>query len=217
MPCGNWRITGSIEMSSDDLSAKALTDEKSLWAVYIKSRRIPFNSFNFWTTITVTALVTVQYCLLDISLSEKLKIVREFAPLAMGVVISVLGFILAGFTIFATISQPDMLVAMSRHRHETSGLSYLKNNFFIFMRVFIYYLAYTVACLIIMIFGIKGGIIQKLVELSPIARHIQEWLVGAAYVFLYGGLFFLLVQLKSFIYNVYHSVMTAIRWKATQE
>lgn len=204
-------------MHSDDLSAKALTEEKSLWAVYVKARRIPFNPFNAWTTIVVVMLVTIQYCALDIPLEEKLKVVRDFSLVAIGIVVSVLGFILAGFTIFATISQPDMLVAMSKHRHETSGLSVLKNNFFIFMRVFIYYLIYTVLCLLIIVFGVKGGVIHKLVAISPISYHIEEWLVGFAYVFLYGGMFFLLMQLKSFIYNVYHSVMTAVRWKAMQD
>ncbi|WP_130928778.1 hypothetical protein [Pseudomonas sp. Sample_20] len=204
-------------MINDDLSAKALTEEKSLWAVYLRARRIPFNSFNIWTTIAVVGLVTAQYCVLEISLDEKLKIVREFSSIAMGIVVSVLGFLLAGFTIFATISQPDMLVAMSRHRHEKSGLSYLKNNFFIFIRIFIYYLVYTVTCLLITVFGVKGGLLYKLISMSPIGCHIEEWLVGVSYVFLYGGMFFLMMQLKSFIYNVYLSVMTAIRWRAMQD
>lgn len=202
-------------MHNDDLSTKALTEEKSLWAIYRKSRTIQFNKFNVWTTTLVAALTTIQYCLLDSSIQIKLQLVRDFSSVAMGIAVSVLGFILAGFTIFATISQPEMLVAMSKHRHESSGLSYLKNNFFIFMRVFIYYLTYTVACLIITIFGIKGGLIHKITSLSPISCQIEEWLVGFSYVFLYGGLFFLMMQLKSFIYNVYHSVMTAIRWKAS--
>ncbi|MGF6136523.1 hypothetical protein [Pseudomonas laurylsulfatiphila] len=201
---------------NDDLSPKALMDEKSLWAIYVKARRIPFSTFNSWMTLIVFVLVALQYCMLEISLDEKLKIVREFSTMAMGVVVSVLGFILAGFTIFATISQPDMLVAMSKYRHEKSQLSYLKNNFFIFMRVFIYYLLYTVFCLMIIVFAVKGGLIHKVVQLSPISWKITEWLVGAAYVFLYTGMFFLLMQLKSFIYNVYHTVMTAIRWKAIQ-
>jgi len=191
-------------------------DEKSLWAIYVKARRIPFSSFNFWTTFIFFILVVFQYCMLEISLDEKLKIVREFSSMALGVVVSVLGFILAGFTIFATISQPDMLVAMSKYRHEKSQLSFLKNNFFIFMRVFIYYLVYTIFCLLVIVFAVKGGLVHKLVQLSPISWKITEWLVGMAYVVLYAGMFFLLMQLKSFIYNVYHTVMTAIRWKAIQ-
>ena len=191
-------------------------DEKSLWAIYAKARRIPVSSFNFWATLIVFVLVSLQYCMLEISLDDKLKIVRDFSVMSIGLVVSVLGFILAGFTIFATISQPDMLVAMSRHRHEKSQLSYLKNNFFIFMRVFIYYLCYTVFCLLVIIFAVKGGLVHKVVQLSPISWKISEWLVGAAYVMLYTGFFFLLMQLKSFIYNVYHTVMTAIRWKAIQ-
>ncbi len=200
---------------SSDLSPKALLEEKSLLEIYKKSRRIPFNSFNFWSTIVVVVMVAIQYCLLDISITEKLKLVREFSVMAVGITTTVLGFLLAGFTIFATISQPDMLVAMSQHREQKSGLSFLKYNFFIFMRVFIYYMAYAVFCIFILIFAIKGGVIHYLVNISPISHEIIEWLVGFSYVALYGGMFFLLMQLKSFIYNVYHSVMTAIRWKAS--
>jgi len=200
---------------SSDLTPKALLEEKSLLQIYNKSRRIPFNSFNFWSTIIVVVMVAIQYCLLDISITEKLKLVREFSVMAVGITTTVLGFLLAGFTIFATISQPDMLVAMSQHREQKSGLSFLKYNFFIFMRVFIYYMAYAVFCVFILIFAIKGGVIHYLVNISPISHEIIEWLVGFSYVVLYGGMFFLLMQLKSFIYNVYHSVMTAIRWKAS--
>ena len=163
----------------------------------------------------MVVMVAIQYCLLDISITEKLKVVREFSVMAVGITTTVLGFLLAGFTIFATISQPDMLVAMSQHREQKSGLSFLKYNFFIFMRVFIYYMAYAVFCIFILIFAIKGGVIHYLVNISPISHEIIEWLVGLSYVVLYGGMFFLLMQLKSFIYNVYHSVMTAIRWKAS--
>lgn len=200
---------------NSDLSPKALLEEKSLLQIYKKSRRIPFNSLNFWSTIIVVVMVAIQYCLLDVPIAEKLKAVRDFSVMAVGITTTVLGFLLAGFTIFATISQPDMLVAMSQHREQKSGLSFLKYNFFIFMRVFIYYMAYAVFCVFILIFAIKGGIIHFLVNISPISHEIIEWLVGFSYVALYGGMFFLLMQLKSFIYNVYHSVMTAIRWKAS--
>lgn len=200
---------------SSDLTPKSLLEEKSLLQIYNKSRRIPFNSFNFWSTIIVVVMVAIQYCLLDISITEKLRLVREFSVMAVGITTTVLGFLLAGFTIFATISQPDMLVAMSQHREQRSGVSFLKYNFFIFMRVFIYYMAYAVFCIFILIFAIKGGVIHYLVNISPISHEIIEWLVGFSYVVLYGGMFFLLMQLKSFIYNVYHSVMTAIRWKAS--
>jgi len=39
-------------------------------------------------------------------------------------------------------------------------------------------------------------------------------IVKAAYVLLFTGYYFLIMQLKSFIFNIYHSVMTSLRWKA---
>jgi len=197
-----------------DLSPKALLGEKSLWDIYLKSRRIRFNRFNFWSSLLVLVLMVAQYCVIADPIGVKLVTVREYAEMFLGVSVTVLGFLLAGFTIFATISQPELLVVMSMHRHATSGLSFLKHNFFIFMRVFIYYLVYAVLCFLVLILGREGGVVHKVLALSPIAQSLYEWLVGAAYVMLTAGFFFLLMQLKSFIFNVYHSVMTAVRWKA---
>lgn len=202
-------------MADEDLTPKALLAEKSLWDIYKQSRKIPFNKFNVVCTLSVFILVTIQYCMLTDPLSLKLQEIRNLAFFGLTTSATILGFLLAGFTIFATISQPDLLVAMSAHRHSESQLSYLKHNFFIFIRVFIYYLAYTVGCLLILIFGIKSGLMHKIVEYFPIRYAMKEWLIGAAYVFLYAGMFYLIMQLKSFIYNVFHAVMTAIRWKAT--
>lgn len=198
-----------------DLLPRALTEEKSLFEVYKKSRKIPFNKFNFFSTLFFVLIVAAQYCVLDVGLDDKLKVVRDFATMSLGIVASILGFLIAGFTVFSTISQPEMFVEMSKYR-ANSGLSYLKNNFFIFMRVFIYYLSYTIFCLAIIIFGVKGGLFHKILSLSPISCKLYEGVIGFSYIILHGGFFFLMVQLKSFIFNVYHSVMSAIRWKAIQ-
>ena len=178
------------------------------------ARRIPTNKFNLLCTLALLALVIFQFCILKEPAVDKLKDVRDLSTFGMTTAVTVLGFLIAGFTIFATISQPEMLVAMSRIVEKKSGLSYLKFNFFIFIRVFIYYLAYSLFCLSVLTFGVKGGLVHELIKLSPISQSIREWLLGFAYVVLNVGLFFLLFQLKSFIFNVHHCVMTAIRWRS---
>lgn len=199
-----------------DLSPKALTEEKSLWQIYKKSRRISTNRFNFYATLVFFLLTVLNYCSLTDDLVGKLENVRKYSEYFLTLIATILGFLIAGFTIFATISQPDMLVAMSRHREEKSDLSFLKNNFFVFIRVFIYYLSYSAFCVFLIVFAVRGGIFHSVVKLSPISREIYEFLIGSAYIGLFTGVFFLFMQLKSFIFNVYHSVMTAVRWKAIQ-
>jgi hypothetical protein len=201
-------------MNDDDLSPSSFTKEKSLWAVYKQARRIPTNRFNAVTTVLVFVACFVTCWLSPQDISDTVRFVREIATLGFNASLTVLGFLVAGFTIFATISNPNMLVRMGIMRHPESGLSWLKHTFFVLIRVFIYYLVYTVLCFLVIIFGVKNGLVSVLIEFSPNPVSIKFLVAKIIFVILISGQYFLLMQLKSFIYNVYHSVMAALRWKA---
>lgn len=202
-------------MSDTNMFSPAeLTKEKRLWDVYRASRRIRSNRFNVLSTLAVFLALTLHVSVSVEPLSETLQIVRSTASSALAVALSTLGFLLAGFTVFATISQPSLSLRMAEMQHPQSGLSWLKHNYFIFLRVFIYYLVFSVFCLLVVIFGHKGGLLSVLVGYSPNAGCVKFALVKASYVLIFTGYYFLLMQLKSFIFNVHHSVMTALRWKA---
>lgn len=204
-------------MSNEDISPRSLTKEKRLWDIYILSRRIKATPFNFLSTTAVFAALSIQCITTRQSLAETLEIVRKFSETGLQVSITVLGFLIAGFTIFSTVSQPALLIRMSETRHQETGLSWLKYNFFIFMRVFFYYIFYSATCSIFIMFGQKNGLASTLVRSSPHAKELEFLLINFAYIFIFTGLFFLIMQLKSFTFNVYHSVMTSIRWQAEQQ
>jgi hypothetical protein len=201
-------------MSCDSFDPRELTKEKKLWDIYIASRRIPASKFNFLSTLIVTILLVVSVWIGDGQIRNTIETIRKFTEIGLGVSLSTLGFLLAGFTIFATVSQPLLLVSMAKINHPDSGLSYLKHNFFIFIRVFIYYLVFAGFCLIVMIFGHKKGLVSILASLSPNPEKIIFILVNGTYIVLFAGYYFLLMQLKSFVFNIYHAVMTSIRWNA---
>ncbi len=201
-------------MSSSDFNPKDLMKEKKLWDIYIASRRISFSRFNFITTLMVFLLLCLNSWLTTQPIFETIEVVRNMASSGLAIALSTLGFLLAGFTIFATVSQPSLSLRMSEIRHPDSGLSYLKHNYFIFLRVFIYYLVFSVFCLFIVMFGHKGGLVPLLASYAPYEEGVKFAIVKVSYIALFTGYYFLIMQLKSFIFNIYHAVMTSLRWKA---
>lgn len=201
-------------MSDDDLLPKNFTKEKSLWAVFVQARRIPANKFNAVSTFVVAILATLMCWLGPHTSPETANEVRELAVLGFNASLAVLGFLVAGFTIFATISNPNMLIRMGGMRHAESGLSWLKHTFFVLIRVFIYYLSFVVFCFAIIVFGQPHGFFSLLLEFSPNAAQLKFSVGKIGFVLLVSGQYFLLMQLKSFIFNIYHSVVAALRWRA---
>lgn len=193
---------------------KELTRENKLWDIYLASRRIPFSRFNFISTLVVFILLVLNAAFSREVLPDTISLVRDMASSGFAISLSTLGFLLAGFTIFATVSQPSLSLNMAAVINEKSGLSYLKHNYFIFLRVFIYYVVFSIFSLSIIIFGHSGGLIATIINLSPNPDPLRFFIVKAAYVLLFTGYYFLIMQLKSFIFNIYSSVMTSLRWKA---
>lgn len=201
-------------MTIPGCATKDLTKEKSLWDIYCASRRIPSGKFNKIATLIVLGLLIFQCWISGQSVASTIDVVRKSADMGLAITLSTLGLLLAGFTIFATISQPSLSLRMSEVLHKDSGLSWLKHNYFIFFRVLIYYLIFSMLCLFIIMFGHKGGLIGTLVSYSPYPAELKFLIAKSSYVVFFSGLFFLILQLKSFIFNIYHAVMTSLRWKA---
>ena len=136
-------------MNSQNFDSRDLLKEKKLWDIYLSSRRIPYSRFNVITTLVIILLLVLKVWCCNTTIDETIETIRRFGELGLNITLNTLGFLLAGFTIFATVSQPLLLVSMAKINHPDSGLSYLKHNFFIFMRVFIYYLTFAAFCLLI--------------------------------------------------------------------
>tara|TARA_R110001583_G_C5671499_1_gene411260 strand:- start:18971 stop:19597 length:627 start_codon:yes stop_codon:yes gene_type:complete len=200
-------------MDKSDQYLKDLTKEKKLWDVYLSSRTIPSSKFNTYSTLLVFFLLSMNVFLGGEDIAEITKLIRDMAFNGFSISLSTLGLLLAGFTIFATISQPSLSLSMAEIKHPDSGLSWLKHNYFIFIRVFIYYLVFAVFSLAISIFGHSGGLVSTIVNFSPCPKLTKLIIVKVSYVLLFTGYYFLIMQLKSFIFNIYHSVMTSLRWK----
>jgi len=191
-----------------------LLSEKTLWDVYVASRGIPFSKLNNAVGIGVGFLCGLQS--LAVTHENAVDQLATLATLVFNTTISLLGFLLAGFTFFATVADKSLFCRMATEQHE-SGLNYLKYNLFTFMRVFIEFLILCVCSLVIVLFLSNGSGLRNLMtaaEKSSLLSAIQiKVFAVVAFGIISGTFVYVLMQLKSFIFNVYHVVMTSIAWE----
>ena len=148
--------------------------------------------------------------------SSLLEKVRKWAEMGFSFSAGILGFLIAGFTIFATVSDKSLFVEMAKIVDTKSGLSYLKYNFFTLMYVFIAYVGFAVLCLLIQLLGGSSGFLSILVRWVSFDNNFlmtKRILSGVSIVVVGTYFFYVLIILQSFIFNIYHIVMTSIRWE----
>lgn len=197
----------------DKLDSNDLMVEKNLWSIYLAARKIPSSKFNKVSTFVFFILMVFQVSVFPLVVELQVELVRKYAEFGFNAALTTMGFLVAGFTIFATLSDPDLFIRMGQIKNKESDLSWLKHNFFLFVRVFIYFLVFIVFCLLVMVFGSKSGLLSSLISLSANAVLLRVVVASVAYVVLMTGFYFILMQLKSFVFNMHHSVMTSLKWK----
>ena len=189
-----------------------LTSEKSLFKIRLAARKIPSSAFNQWVVV-VTATLALAYALLPNSSAALLATkVREFAEMGFGFAASILGFLIAGFTVFATITKEQLFHKMAEFIEPTSKLSYLKYNFFAFMRVFIDYLCFCAFCLLIKLAAFPDGPISAILSYLPGTDFTKLCMARIGFVVITASTVYVLLLLKAFVFNIHHVVMTSLRW-----
>jgi len=192
-----------------------LTAEKNLFQIYKQARRLPSKKFNNIAT-GITILLLMLYVLLNTK--SELDIANEVRTLSnAGFVFTtqMLAFLLAGFTVAATQIKPELLKIMAQTTEEESQLSFLKYILFSFMYVFAIYMAFAIFCISIKLFASTGGLCSILLSWIniDIARIVKKWLVNVGFVLVGTCFVNSILLLKSFVFNVYHIIMTGIRWE----
>lgn len=196
--------------------AADLTAEKNLFDVYKNAKGLHRNKFNQIVTLLALAVFSsVAVLALCGEVLGRADIVNQtyaISDLMLNVSVSMLGFLLAGFTILATMSKTDLLMALAQVQYPESNISYLKYSYFMFMRVMIYYFLMTVLCICIKFFG---PVFQSVFQIaSSNAIENAKWVLSiSTYIIIGTFTFYILSMLQSFIYNVYSVVMTMVRWE----
>lgn len=200
-------------MSNFQFSREDLLRERSLWDVYRIARLTPANGLNVVVALLMF-FVCVTYCISPtITSSAVLVLLRSISSDALAFSASILGFLVAGFTIFVT-SKSEIFFLMAKTEQKPTGVSYLKYNLSVFLLVFIHYLAFTIFCVTIRLLCAPQGPASIILSAMPLgyedSLHLKAGGIYGFFCVFATWFLYLLMLLKSFIFNVYHIVMTGI-------
>jgi hypothetical protein len=194
-----------------------VTEENSLWEVYRKARKIASSKANrvaalgAFLLLLALFIIDINFGLNLVSVTDMTKIVGQIGEIGFALTTAILGFLIAGFSIFSSITKPEIFSALAKLAHKDSGLSRLQFIFFNFLLVFIHYLAFLAFSIAIKIFlpTLMGAVGLAASHWAPPA--IVIWgtaAVGTAIAI--SWLVFLIMLLKSFIWNIYQAILIVI-------
>lgn len=214
-----------------NFTPEEITKDRDLLDIYLHSRKLPKGRLSkyFFEPVTffVFTILSIYAFNSPQSTNQLANQVRDWADFGFSFSIGIMGFLIAGFSIFATVSKPDLFTTMAKIPETRSQLSYLKYIFYGFINVFIIYLGFAFLCILIKIFAFESGILSILLDyfyknepsnysilsLTLNLATTKRILAGLGIVSVGTWMFYLLVILQSFIFNIYYAVMTSIRWE----
>ncbi|MCK9986692.1 MAG: hypothetical protein AzoDbin1_03164 [Azoarcus sp.] len=197
--------------ANDPITDEELLQEKDLHAVYLCARALPESKLNRRVTITFAALLAISVYLGNQTASELATLTRELVNTGLTFTISILSFLIAGFTIYLTVTNSDMLVALSERRHNGNGLPWIKYIAFHFLRVMAVYIGFLLYCLAVQLFGSPNGALSNLLALLPSGAEQVRWQVAAiSFVLTAGVMVNMVMLLQSFVANIYTTTMMNI-------
>ena len=132
---------------------KELFAEKSLLHVYRNSGSYSENRFDLSIRVATLVILCATSLVLLISKPDlfpvAVKSITGWLSLGFTYATTILGFLVAGFTIFSTMTRTEVFIALARKKHDTLGVSQLKFIFFSFLRVFILHIVLIFACVVV--------------------------------------------------------------------
>lgn len=192
-----------------------LLEEKNLWQIYRASWTIPDSKFN-WIVGVGSLACFGAYAALSNNLNGMHGLLMKLAEVGLNSAVSLLGFLIAGFTIFGSLAKPKLLLTMMRFTEKRSGLSYLKYNFFTLIRTFIYFLVFAAFQLVVIVVGQKDGVVADVIVWQPSLQPVVKPLLKCTFVMSTVLWTVAFLQLKSFVFNVHHFVFTMIKFDAVE-
>lgn len=196
-------------------SLNDLTKERSLFALYRLSYKFPSNYFNQIVTSGVFFLLVTYAGLAWHADLDLLPALRSLVNAGLQFATSILGFLIAGFTVFVTVTKVEIFLKMAEMPYGNTGESWLKYNFSAFVLAFAHYVAYVFACLAFVIFASQDGLLSLLYrQLASFGSNgdfdfsRRLWSYVAFVMFATWSLYLVLL-LKSFVFNVY-AVITIV-------
>ena len=197
---------------TDARNAASLMEEMTLSQIWCASRRSQKSRVNSRLRLLVFVILAV-YSLLPWSTADALvDITRTSVSTGFSALLSLLGFLLAGFLVFISVARRDLWVAMNERDDPESGYTLLKVNLFAFIAPLIELFAFSVSLLCASLLSARGGALAVLVH-GYDSGALRLWVARLGFVIVGCAIGWSLVTLKSVIRNTYHLVATSLRWE----
>lgn len=203
-----------------------VTREKTLFALWRTASKFPKRKFN-WVVTALVGLLLVRYSALMWEQPDMLlSLFRKIEATGFTFATSILGFLVAGFTVFVTVTKFDMFLNMAKVEKPGTGESVLKYNLSAFMVTFIHYISYVFACFFCELFlqpnGLASVAYQNALTYPSLTSALPTIRTYVAALLLIGfgtWTVYLVMLLKSFIYNVYQVTTTTVayEWKKEED
>lgn len=206
------------EILPKSVSPDLLSSENSMWKLYRLSFSFPVSKFNVGVFVICFSGLLIFGLANFESVSILSGTIRAILGFGISIAPSILGFLVAGFTIFVTVTKVELFEFMALKRYKQTEHSYLKYNMSAFMLAFCHYITYLIVCAILVIFAQPlGPLVTAVKYCSELFSHLIGYNVYCCLLILFLAVFgswtiYLLMLLKSFIFNTYHVLITSVQW-----
>ena len=205
--------------SVPQIELDSLFKEENLYEVYRAApsffKKSPFNKRTIiFCSFTLTAVAAIHIIIPSIRDAFVFPFADTFMLLAnTGAALAgtILGFLIAGFAILCTILRPQTMIALQKNKNKEFDCSELRLLFLVFVDVIIQYLALLFWSIVAIIGGGAKGIAAALGHgLGKIHWMIPFIMIHVLFVVWSLWLIMLVLSLKSFVFNLYQSLLLSI-------
>jgi hypothetical protein len=184
--------------------------EKSLYDVYKASKVIEPSEFNIGCmklSFVLCALYVAFNLYTGVKNDEVISAIGRISSSMITMVTAVLGFLIAGFSIFTSLTPKETLRDLIKTRYKKTDISYFKQIMFNFLNVFTVYLV-----LLSVLIAINAACP---LGWSPLIEfHVPDWVVSAFNSVVLSGIalgsIYAVLRLKSFIWTMYQGLLVNV-------
>lgn len=199
------------------LHVQDLTRERGLWSVFVSTLRIRRGKLSTWILVIASVLLSVNAFAFSTPTSVIVQDLRRWSEIGLNFSVTTLGFLVAGYTIFATLSNPAMMAALLNFNDSETGFSKLKANHLKLIKPIIEFIILASFYMFILITAQPSGLLSNLAKEFKLIDSCVYIASRIIYVIAGAGLAYLIGILQSFVFNIYIIVMHEIRWAYSQE
>lgn len=191
-----------------------LFEKETLWDIFWRSGGSFRTNFNF-IVLTLVSLVASMCGIFVLiywpNLMDRETVVdsvRAWVTIGISFSTTIIGFLITGFSIFATVSKPELFAKLAKAKRR-DGNTFLEDQLFPFINCFVHYMLYISFCLFVGLLSTKGSLPSKLIG-AALSDVVLQW-AGVAFITLFcTWTAALLLKLKSFVRNIYGTLMLCI-------